>query len=96
MADRPRERLRITDYERPPVEGFDPDDAARLWKLIVRFADIRHDELLTALQAQGVRITKTRIKRWMAGAGDENRSPINVAEIERNLRALIAQDRADK
>ncbi len=87
-------RLRITEYTRPPVKHtLDPRRTNWLWKMIITVAGIEDDELVEALQAQGVKVTKNRLKGWRYAETNERFSALNLSELVRNLDALIKYDR---
>lgn len=78
-------------YTRPPMtRGVDPQRMNWLWQLILQATDLDPATVRAALNATGVGATDTRVASWQAAPGDENYFPLTIAELERNLRALVA------
>lgn len=66
-------RLRITEYKRPPItHGLDPRQTNWLWKMIWKVSGIEDQEMVDALQAQGVKVTKNRVKAWRGSSTTKN------------------------
>lgn len=84
-------------YQRPQVTGHDPNRVNRIWKKIRSLCgDISDREVADALNARGVPISRSRVAAWSRREDSDKFSPMNVAELEAALDALIeADDRAD-
>ncbi|QWT20132.1 hypothetical protein KPL74_20605 [Bacillus sp. NP157] len=81
----------VRDYTRPPIlRGVDPQRMNWLWQLILQATDLKPDEVRAALNAIGVGATDQRIASWSVSDREDNYFPLNIAELERNLRAVIA------
>lgn len=86
------------EYTRPPMQrGVDPQRMNWLWQLILQATDLKPDEVRAALNAIGVAATDKRLASWAVSDRDENYFPLTIAELERNLRAVVAvkQKRAE-
>lgn len=78
-------------YRRPPMNrGIDPQRLNWLWRLICELGDVQPDEVVEALHAAVVPVDAQRARSWTTGDRDPGFFPITLAELERNLRALIA------
>ncbi|MEX1829763.1 hypothetical protein [Luteibacter sp. CQ10] len=81
----------MPDYTRPPMtRGVDPQRMNWLWQLILQATDLSPAEVRAALNASGVPVTDQRVASWSVGDREENYFPLTLAELERNLRAVIA------
>ncbi len=79
------------EYTRPPMtRGVDPQRMNWLWQLILQATDLDPDEVRAALVAGGVPATSKRLHSWQVGDQDEEYFPLSLAELERNLRAVVA------
>jgi|ERR1700760_791549 hypothetical protein len=79
------------EYTRPPMtRGVDPQRMNWLWQLILQSTDLDPDEVRAALVACGVPATSKRLHSWQVGDQDEEYFPLSLAELERNLRAVVA------
>ena len=86
----------MPDYTRPPMtRGVDPQRMNWLWQLILQATDLSPAEVRAALNASGVPVTDQRVASWSLGDAEENYFPLTLAEMERNLRAVIAAKRSD-
>jgi len=78
-------------YTRPPMtRGVDPQRMNWLWQLILQATDLDPADVRTALAAAGVGGADKRIASWQAQDGDDNYFPLTIAELERNLRSVVA------
>ncbi|UPG86377.1 hypothetical protein L2Y94_03175 [Luteibacter aegosomatis] len=85
----------MSDYTRPPMtRGVDPQRMNWLWQLILQATDLSPAEVRAALNASGVPVTDQRVASWSVGDAEENYFPLTLAEMERNLRAVIAAKRS--
>lgn len=84
--------MKLSSHYRPPPinRGFDPQRVNWLWRLIVKVANLDPEFVHQALLAYGVAVDLPRVVSWFAEEGDEHMMPMTVAELERNLRALMA------
>jgi len=67
-----------------------------LWRLICETAELDMAELLEALHAAQISIDLSRMRRWSVSDRDDAFFPMSIAEIERNLRMLVALRKAKK
>ena len=78
-------------YRRPPLlRGFEPKRVNWLWRLICEAAQIDAEAVHRALIASDVPVSLSRVQSWLAHEDDDDYFPMSIAELERNLRALIA------
>ena len=78
-------------YTRPPLtRGVDPQRMNWLWQLILRATDLDATDVRDALLASGVAVTDKRMVSWQVTDNHENYFPLTIAELERNLRSVIA------
>jgi hypothetical protein len=79
------------EYTRPPMtRGVDPQRMNWLWQLILQSTDLDPDEVREALLACGVAATSKRLHSWQVSDQDDAYFPLSLAELERNLRAVVA------
>jgi uncharacterized protein YehS (DUF1456 family) len=83
-------------YQRPPVGSHDPNRVNGLWKKIRALCDIDDREVADALNARGIPISRSRVAAWSRREDSDKFSPLNIAELEAVLDALIETDRADR
>jgi hypothetical protein len=85
----------LREYARPSLtRGVDPQRMNWLWQLIVQATDLDPVEVRKALNAMGVGATDQRLASWQVGDRDASYFPMTIAELERNLRAVIAWKKA--
>ena len=78
-------------YTRPPLtRGVDPQRMNWLWQLILQATDLDPADVRDALIANGVPVTDTRLASWQVTDSDDNYFPLTIAELERNLRSVVA------
>lgn len=83
------------EYTKPPMtRGVDPQRMNWLWQLILQSTDLDPNDVRKALNATGVGATDKRMKGWQAGDRDDDYFPLTIAELERNLRAVVAWKKA--
>jgi hypothetical protein len=91
MSDQPP----VREYTRPPMaRGVDPQRMNWLWQLILQATDLDPVDVRKALNATGVGATDKRLASWQVGDRDEDYFPLTIAELERNLRAVVAWKKA--
>jgi hypothetical protein len=79
------------EYTRPPMtRGVDPQRMNWLWQLILQATDLDPDDVRAALVACGVGATAKRLHSWQVSDQDDAYFPLSIAELERNLRAVVA------
>lgn len=79
-------------YRRPPlVRATDPQRMNWLWRLVCELAELRPADVVEALHAAQVPVDLARVRSWVVSDREDNFFPISIAELERNLRALLAQ-----
>ena len=78
-------------YRRPPlVRATDPQRMNWLWRLVCELAELRPSDVVEALHAAQIPVDLARARSWVVSDRDDNFFPISIAELERNLRALLA------
>jgi hypothetical protein len=73
------------------LRGVDPQRMNWLWQLILQATDLKADEVREALNAMGVGATDKRLASWSVSDRADNYFPLTIAELERNLRAVVAE-----
>lgn len=82
---------RLVPYTKPPiVRGVDPTRMNWLWRLICDADGLRASQVHRALVAAGISVTPERVRSWHLREGEDGYVALNMAELERNLRAVIA------
>ncbi len=77
-------------YRRPPlVRATDPQRMNWLWRLVCEVAEIPPAEVVEALHALQVPVDQQRARSWTVSDRDDSFFPMSIAEVERNLRALV-------
>lgn len=77
-------------YRRPPlVRATDPQRMNWLWRLVCEVAEIRPVEVVEALHSLQIPVDQQRARSWTVSDRDDNFFPMSIAEVERNLRALL-------
>ena len=78
-------------YRRPPMtRGVDPQRMNWLWRLICELGAIDAPEVMEALHAAQVPVDLRRVKSWTVSDREASFFPITLAELERNLRSVLA------
>lgn len=78
-------------YQRPRlVRSIDPQRINWLWRLVHDVARLEPNEVMAALHANGIPVSRARVESWLANDQTERFFPLSVAELEQNLRALLA------
>lgn len=86
-----------TPYLRPPItREVDPNRINWVWKLIAAIDQLKPAEVSAASEAAGIPLPKSRVKAWSYAEDNPDFSALNVDELERTLRALIAWRRAQR
>ena len=84
-------------YRRPPlVRGTDPQRMNWLWRLVCQTADLVPADVVDALHAAGIPVDLARAHSWIVSDREDSFFPISIAEMERNLRALLALREAER
>ena len=79
------------EYTRPPMtRGVDPQRMNWLWQLILQSTDLDPDEVREALLSCGVAASSKRLHSWQVSDQDDAYFPLSLAELERNLRSVVA------
>lgn len=89
----------LREYTRPPMtRGVDPQRMNWLWQLILQSTDLDTADVRAGLLAMGVAATEKRLHSWQVSDRDDDYFPLSIAELERNLRAVLAlkKQRAEK
>lgn len=77
-------------YRRPALSrATDPQRMNWLWRLLCEVADVSPADVVEALHASQVPIDQTRARSWVVSDRDDSFFPISIAEVERNLRAVL-------
>jgi hypothetical protein len=83
------------EYTLPPMtRGVNPQRMNWLWQLMLQATDLKPAEVRAALNASGVPATDQRVASWSVGDQSEGYFPLTLAELERNLRAVVAFKKA--
>ncbi|HEU4670487.1 MAG TPA: hypothetical protein VFR91_07250 [Dyella sp.] len=78
-------------YRRPPMtRGVDPQRLNWLWRLICELGEVAPEEVVEALHAALVPVDAKRARAWVTSDQEPGFFPITLAELERNVRSLIA------
>lgn len=78
-------------YRHPPMtRGIDPKRMNWLWRLICELGSIDATEVMESLHAAGVPVDMKRVKSWVVSDRDASFFPMTLAEMERNMRTLVA------
>ena len=78
-------------YTRPPMtRGVDPQRMNWLWQLILQATELDPRDVRSALNAIGVGATDKLLGSWQVTDAHEDYFPLTIAELERNLREVIA------
>ncbi|MBB3227720.1 hypothetical protein FHW69_002343 [Luteibacter sp. Sphag1AF] len=84
------------EYTRPPMtRGVDPQRMNWLWQLVLQSTHLDPRRVCEALNAVGVPVTEARVESWSAPDRADNYFPLTIAELERNLRAVVALEVAE-
>ncbi|WP_132147038.1 hypothetical protein [Luteibacter rhizovicinus] len=85
-----------SEYTRPPMtRGVDPQRMNWLWQLVLQSTHLDPQRVREALNAVGIPATDARIESWSVPDRADNYFPLTLAEMERNLRALVALEIAE-
>jgi hypothetical protein len=80
-----------TPYRPPPMlRGVDPKRMNWLWRLIGEAGNLDDETVHRALIAAGVSVSLSRVRGWSHRAEEADYVPLSMAELERNLRAIIS------
>jgi hypothetical protein len=78
-------------YRRPPMtRGIDPQRMNWLWRLICELGSVPSAEVMEALHAAQVPVDLRRVDSWTVSDREASFFPITLAELERNLRCVLA------
>ena len=78
-------------YRRPPMtRGVDPQRMNWLWRLICELGAVDSAEVVQALHAAQVPVDLRRVKSWTVSDREASFFPLTLAEMERNLRCVLA------
>jgi hypothetical protein len=82
-------------YQRPPMtRGLDPQRVNWLWRLVCEVSGLDAHDVVAALHAMQVPVDHKRVASWLASDRDDDYFPLTVAEMERNLRSVLAVRKA--
>ena len=82
-------------YRRPAMtRGVDPQRMNWLWRLICELAAVEPFEVVEALHLATVPVDLHRVESWTVSDREPWFFPITLAEMERNVRALLDLRRA--
>ena len=85
------DNLHTRPYQHPKLlRGVDPQRMNWLWGLICQLAGVEPSETLGALHAREVPVDIKRVRRWLGDSQSAEFFPLSIAELERNVRALLA------
>lgn len=78
-------------YKKPPLNrGVQPQKMNWLWRLICEAGYITVDEVVAALHAAHIDVEPARAASWLRSEGDDGYFPLSIAELEQNLRMILA------
>ncbi|HET6431146.1 hypothetical protein [Dyella sp.] len=78
-------------YRHPPMtRGVDPKRMNWLWRLICELGSIDANEVMASLHAAGVPVDLRRVRSWTVNDRDASFFPMTLAEMERNVRTVLA------
>ncbi|MET0331424.1 MAG: hypothetical protein ABW154_08330 [Dyella sp.] len=84
-------------YQRPVMlRAVDPQRMNWLWRLVVEVADLKTTQVVDALHAAGVGINAQRVESWSGSDQGADFFPLSIAELERNLRSVLALRHAEQ
>jgi hypothetical protein len=87
--------LTFKAYQRPPMaRGLDPQRVNWLWRLVCEASGLTAREVLDGLHFAEVGANLQRVESWLANDNDDNYFPLTIAEMERNLRSVLAMRKA--
>ncbi|WP_188794516.1 hypothetical protein [Dyella nitratireducens] len=79
------------DYKQPPLSrGVNPLKMNWLWRLICQVGYVAVDDVAPALRQVDVHVNRERVLGWLKSEGEDGYFPLTIAELEQNLRALLA------
>jgi hypothetical protein len=82
-------------YQRPPMaRGLDPQRVNWLWRLVCEVSALTPREVLEGLHFAEVGVSMQRVDSWLANDTDDNYFPLTIAEMERNIRSVLAMRKA--
>jgi hypothetical protein len=78
-------------YQRPAMlRAVDPQRMNWLWRLVVEVADLKTAQVVEALHAADIGVNAQRVESWNANDQSGDFFPLSIAELERNLRSVLA------
>lgn len=78
-------------YRQPPLNrGVHPQKMNWLWRLVCEAGYITVDDVVAALRARGLDVERGRAMGWLRAEGDDGYFPLSIAELEQNLRSILA------
>jgi uncharacterized protein YehS (DUF1456 family) len=79
------------DYKQPPLNrGVNPLKMNWLWRLICQVGYIADDDVASALHHIDIHVNRERVLGWLKSEDEDGYFPLTIAELEQNLRALLA------
>lgn len=82
-------------YQRPPMaRGLDPQRVNWLWRLVCEASGLTAREVVEGLHFADVGVSLQRVESWLANDNEDNYFPLTIAEMERNLRSVVAMRKA--
>lgn len=72
------------------ARGVDPKRMNWLWRLICELGSIDASEVVESLHAAGVAVDLRRVKSWTVSDREASFFPMTLAEMERNVRTVLA------
>ncbi|RDS80917.1 hypothetical protein [Dyella psychrodurans] len=77
------------NYRQPPLNrAVNPMKMNWLWRLTCEVGYVGVDDVLSALNEAGIRVSRERALGWFKSEGEDGYFPLTIAELEQNLRAL--------
>ena len=79
------------DYKQPPLNrGINPLKMNWLWRLICQIGYVAVDDVISSLGKAGIHVSRERALGWLRSEGEDGYFPLTIAELEQNLRAVLA------
>jgi uncharacterized protein YehS (DUF1456 family) len=82
----------VNSYQRP-ANRVDPNRVNAIWKKLQIFCKFTEEEIIEAMAARGINISKSRIAAWSRSESSDKFSPMTLSELDQVLDAMIASER---
>jgi len=79
------------EYRQPPLNrGINPLKMNWLWRMICQIGYVTVEDVTSALRTAGIEASRERALGWLKSEGDDGYFPLTIAELEQNVRAILA------